>query len=81
MFHEFLQENIPQGLPKNPFGRNSFVTVQKFIFYGSNSGKYRSEPYFSWRDTVKSVKNLFLTVLNSPKVRLQMRESGIEPYR
>ena len=60
MFHEFLQENIPQGLPKNPFAHirlkneeNSFVTVQKFIFYGSNSGKYRSEPYFSWRDTVK----------------------------
>ena len=59
-----------------PKRKNGFGTVQKFIFYGSNFRKCHSEPYFSWRDTVEKLKILFLTVPDSQKVRLQMRESG-----
>ena len=60
--------------------KNGFSSVQKFIFYGSNSGKCCSEPYFLWRNTVKRSKSLFLTVPDRPKIRLQMRKSGIYPY-
>ena len=60
--------------------KNGFSTVQKSIFYGSNPPKCCSEPYFSWYNTVKRSKNLFFTVPDSPKVRLQMRKSGIYPY-
>ena len=73
---EILQGNIPWKHSMESFHaltvekwKNGSVTVQKSNFYGSNSGKYYSEPYFLWRDTVKKSKNLFLTVPDSPKVR------------
>ena len=28
MFHEFMQENIPQGLPKNPFAHIRLKNVE-----------------------------------------------------
>ena len=70
----FSFENIPPGIPWNLFGhvrlkneKNGFGSVQKSIFYGSNPGKCYSEPYFSWHDTVKKLKILFLTVSDSQK--------------
>ena len=81
---DFWQNGIPLGLLRYPSAhitvenaKKGFVTVQKSVFYGSNSGKCHSEPYFSWSDTVKKSKILFLTVLDSQKVRLQIRKSGI----